>query len=101
MQAYCDHRLRRRAEQFRALYNACKDDKLAIDDAYARADGSEAWADARQDGPPHLLQAGNDVSPDDLLNYNGFITAFLGFVETTEAARWAVLQRACVQPVND
>ena len=97
MQTYADTRVRTFAEAARALYLAAKDHKAAIDDEYARASGTNAWADARTDGPPHLLQAGNGANPDDFLNFNALLTAFITFVETTEAASWAVLQRACVR----
>lgn len=100
MQTYADQRVRVRAEQFRALYLACKDDKAAIDDEYSRANGTNRWNDARTDGPPHLLQAGNSANPDDVLNYNALISAFVTWVESTEAAAWAVHQRACVRPTS-
>lgn len=97
MQSYCDQRIRVRAEQLQILLNAIKADKAAIDDEYARATGTNRWNDSRNDGPPHLLQAGNSANPDDLLNYNAFITAFVTFMETTQASTWAVLQRAIVR----
>lgn len=97
MQNYADSRIRVFAEQARGLYLAAKDHKAAIDDAYARASGSNAWADNRTDGPPHLLQAGNSANPDDVLNFNSFISALITFYETDQASAWAVLQRACVR----
>lgn len=97
MQVYADSRIRPRAEQFLLLLNAVLADKAAIDDVYARASGSNAWADARLDGPPHLLQAGNGANPDDFLNYNAFATAFVTFMQTTQASAWGVLQRAVVR----
>lgn len=97
MQKYCDERIRVRAEQIQILLNSIKADKAAIDDEYARAAGTNAWADARTDGPPHLLQAGNSANPDDVLNYNAFISAFITFVETTQVSSWAVLQRSIVR----
>ncbi len=100
MQTYADTRLRVFAEAARAIYLAAKDHKAAIDDVYARASGSNRWNDARSPlDPPHLLQAGNSASPDDFLNFNGFITDLITFFETTDAAAWAVLLRACVRPV--
>lgn len=51
MQAYCDQRIRVRAEQVRALVNSMRDDKAAIDAAYDRAANGAAWTDARTDGP--------------------------------------------------
>lgn len=109
MQAFADDRVRRRAEQARALYLACKDDKAAIDDVYARANGSNRWDDARTDGPPHLLQSGNSANPDDMNVYNAWITALISIIDGTgdDAANaaalrsnWAAFQRACVRPVG-
>ncbi len=109
MQAYADQRVRVRAEQLRDLFNACADDKESIDDVYARASGSNAWADARTDGPPHLLQAGNSANPDDMLNFNALL-ALMAKLQTGTfasqgeangfAAQLTVLLRACVRPVN-
>ena len=109
VQNYCDQRIRVRAEQARALVLSVRDDKAAIDDAYARAASNSAWADARTDGPPHLLQCGNSVSPDDILNYNAFISALVAILDgtgndannaATVRSTWAVFQRACVRPVQ-
>ncbi len=99
MQTYCDQRVRVFAEQARALYLSAKDHKAAIDDIYSRAAGTNRWNDSRSDGPPHLLQAGNSANPDDALNFNAFLSSLITFFEATEAANWAVLQRACVRPV--
>lgn len=107
MQAYANERVRKRAEALRALRTGFLDDKSAIDDVYARAAGANRWTDARTDGPPHLLLAGNSASPDDILNYNAFISLFEKFLTGTfatvneansAAAQWTVLQRACVRP---
>lgn len=109
VQTYCDQRIRVRAEQARTLVAALRDDRAAIDDVYARAASAEAWADARTDGPPHLLQAGNSASPDDVLNYNAFASALVAILDGTgsdvdnaAAVRscWAVFQRACVRPAG-
>lgn len=111
MQAYCDQRIRPFAEAARALYLAAKDDSAAIGDEYARATSATAWADNRADGPPHLLQSGNAANPDDLLNFNAFITALFTIIDGTAPANdaanaatlrstWSVLQRACVRPVS-
>ncbi len=109
MQAYADQRVRVRAEQFRDLFLACADDKSAIDDVFARAAGTNAWADARTDGPPHLLQSANSVNPDDMLNFNALISLMAKlqtgtFASQAEAngfaAQLTVLLRACVRPVN-
>ncbi len=112
MQAYCDQRIRPRSEQFRSFLNSLVDDLGAIGDEYARASGSNAWADARTDGPPHLLKAGNSASPDDVLNYNAWGVALKNLVNGTSVSSgstvaadaatlvsaWLVLQRACVRP---
>jgi len=109
MQVYCDTRIRPRAEAFRLFLAQIADDKASIGDEYARAASVSAWADARDDGPPHLLQAGNSANPDDVLNYNAFITALLEIVNTggndaadaaTLRSTWAVLNRACVRAVT-
>lgn len=112
MQTYCDQRIRVRAESQRLLLSQYADDKLSIDDEYSRGAGTNAWADARTDGPPHLLQSGNSANPDDVLNYNSFVSAMLnvfngtgeddatkaGYVNAIRSA-YPVFQRACVRPV--
>jgi hypothetical protein len=108
VQKYCDERIRVFAEQFRAVIAAGRDHKSAIDDIYARAAGSNAWADARTDGPPHLLKCGNASNPDDVLNFNSFVAALLDIFDgvgtdatnaATLRANWNVLVDACVRPV--
>lgn len=99
MQAFCDQRIRQRAEALRLLLDQCNDDKSAIGDEYARATGTNAWADARTDGPPHLLQSGNSANPDDLLNYNALISSFIAWVATNQSS-WNVLMNACVRPIQ-
>lgn len=76
MQHYADERIRVRAEQFRALINACRDDKAAIEEVYARANGGAAWNDNRSDGPAHLLASS------DVLVFNAFISDFLTQVDS-------------------
>lgn len=110
MQAFCDQRIRVRAEVARSLKGAFADDKAAIDDVYTRATGANQWADARTDGPPHLLAAGNAANPNDVTNYNAFITSFLAIINGTSANyaadaqmlrdNWNVFMRACVRPVS-
>lgn len=113
MQTYADERVRRRAEEFRALVIACRDDKLAIDDIYERSVGASPWADAREDGPPNLL------TQQDMLVFNAIITNFIAILDGSETgsqseiegqrsayiaairSNWAVFQSACVRPVND
>lgn len=103
VQRFVSERFRPRAEQARALYLACKDDKAAIDDVYAAvAQETPTWSDDRPDGPPHLL------TPSDVLAYNTFLDMLIAFIEgtltdgnkNTGAAQWPVMQDACVQPVN-
>lgn len=109
MQRYADERIRPFAEHFRAVLAEAADHQAAIDDAYARAAGTDRWTDARTDGPPHLLKAGNSASPDDVLNFNSFVAALLDVIagngsDATNAAtlraNWAVLQDACVRPLR-
>jgi len=114
MQAYCDQRIRPRAEAIRLLLGQITDDLASIGDEYARAVSASAWTDNRTDGPPHLLQSGNSANPDDLLNYNAFGTALRNLVlgssvangssvaadAATVASTWPVLARACVRPVQ-
>jgi hypothetical protein len=93
MQDYCDQRIRVRAEQVRALLAAMHDDKAAIDDVYARAsDTNSPWADARTDGPPHLLVSS------DILAYNTFIMNMISAIQNDP--QWPVLSKACVRPVG-
>lgn len=119
MQNYADQRIRVRAEQFRDLLIGMRDDKAANGDEYERATTNPPvagqWLDARTDGPPHLLQSGYSAqdtpsNPDDLTNYNAFITAILTIIDGADNANdaanaaairstWAVLNRACVRPV--
>lgn len=109
MQQFANERVRVFAEQFRAVLNAARDHKSAIDDIYARAVGNSRWNDARTDGPPHLLQSGNSANPDDMLNFNTFVSALTDIIDgvgtdATNAANlrtnWAVLVDACVRPVT-
>lgn len=109
MQQFANERLRPRAEQLRHMRASCVDDKAAIDDIYARAVGNKPWEDSREDGPPHLLQAGSSSAPDDILNFNSAITLvekfFAGTFSSLEeansfSANWAVLQDACVRPIG-
>lgn len=78
------------------------------DSWYARAISTTAWADARTDGPPNLLQSGNSSNPDDYVNLNSFITAFKTIIEGTDTVNdaanaaalrsaWNTGMRACVQ----
>lgn len=109
MQRYCDERVRVFAEHVRAVVAEARDHKGAIDDVYARASEGAAWADARTDGPPHLLAAGSGANPDDVLNFNAFVSALTDILDgngtdATNAATlrstWAVLVDACVRPIG-
>ncbi len=100
MQAYCDQRLRVRAEQARALIAAMRDDEAAIGDEYDRAANGAAWHDARTDGPPKLLASA------DVLLYNSVAAMLLKCIDGTATAQdvadlhgnWPVFQSACVRP---
>jgi hypothetical protein len=103
VQIYVDQRLRVRAESFRALVNAIRDDKSAIDDIYAAcAQQTPTWTDTRTDGPPRLL------TPQDVLVFNAFISVFdkviLGTATLQDVAdlhgNFAVFQSACVRPAG-
>ena len=114
MQAFADQRIRPRAESLRLLLSQLTDDKASIGDEYSRATSATAWADARTDGPPHLLQSGNAANPDDFLNYNALITALTNLINGTSVANgstvaadaatlhanWSVLMNACVRPAS-
>ncbi len=95
MQTFADTRVRVRAEQFRALINACRDDKASIDAIYDRAANGVAWTDARTDGPPKLLAS------QDFLVFNAFVSDFLAAIDSgAPHANLAVFQSACVRPVG-
>ena len=109
MQTFCDVWLRPLSERFRGTYLFAKSAQAMDGDEYARAISTTAWADARTDGPPHLMQSGNGANPDDLLNFNAFAAALVAIIDGTNTAQdaanaatlrsnWTVLQRACVQP---
>lgn len=109
MQQFADQRVRVFAEMFRAILVAARDHRSAIDDIYSRATSNSRWTDSRTDGPPHLLQSGNSANPDDMLNFNSFISALIDIIDgvgtdATNAAtlrsNWAVLVDACVRPVG-
>ena len=108
VQQYVDGRTRPRAEQIRNLIASCDDDKSAIDDVYAAlTQPSPTWADARTDGPPHLL------APADVLAWNTFITRLTQVVHGTlatdadriaacndMAGQWPVVQKCCVRALG-
>ena len=103
VQTYANERIRVRAEQFRALVNACRDDKLALEDVYAACvQQNPTWTDNRTDGPPVLL------TPQDVLTYNTILFMMLALVDGTLtnenkaefAANWATFQQACVRSVG-
>jgi uncharacterized protein len=106
MQQYSDQRIRIRAEQWRAMVNACRDDKAAIDAAYDRAANGSAWSDARTDGPPRLLGSQDVLVFNALIsNFNSLITGS-GENDAAKAAivngirdNLAVFQSSCVRPV--
>ncbi len=94
VQNYVDQNVRPRSEQIYALYLACKSDKALIDDVYAALTQQKpTWADSRTDSPPHLL------TPNDVLAWNGFISAFISLVEGSEAGDYTIVQKARVRSV--
>lgn len=111
MQRYADERIRRRAEQLRAVFASMRDDRAALGEVYDRADGGDPWADDRTDGPPKLLLS------QDVLVYNTIIFNLVkvldGVEEGTEQQianqraayvaevrnNWAQFMQACVQPI--
>ena len=103
MQQFCNERIRPRAEQLRALINAFRDDKAAIDAVYDRAANGAAWSDARPDGPPRLL------ARQDVLVFNAFASLFLQCIDGTATAQnvsdlhanLSVFEASCVRPVNN
>jgi hypothetical protein len=115
MQNFADQRVRRRAETLRDLLNSLADDKASIDEIYARAVSNNAWADARTDGPPTLLQSGNSANPDHMLAFNTFASQLLWLLRNEGEApsgtladfasavrgNWAVVIDACVRPTGD
>lgn len=115
MQVFADVRVRRRAEQIRNLLAALADDKASIDEIFLRATSQDRWDDAREDGPPTLLQSGDSASPDHMLAYNSLISQLLWLLNATGEApggsledfagsirgNWAVVIDACVRPVLD
>jgi hypothetical protein len=75
-------RMRRRAEQFRQLYLAMKDDKAAIEGGvYERAVNGPAWTEQRNDGPPKIL------TQQDPLVYNAFISKFIAMFDGVATAQ--------------
>lgn len=113
MQVYGDVRIRPFSQRWALIIAQAREHKAAVDDVYARAVGANAWVDARDDGPPHLLQAGNGASPDDFLAFNALITALIALADGTpstdqeKVAAWNDLQgnlgtlsRAVVVPIG-
>jgi hypothetical protein len=90
VQAYVNERVRPWSESIRAAYLQAKDHKAAIDDVYANLTNSPTWDDSNSSNPPHLL------TPDDVLAWNAFVTAFIGFVEGD--SNYAKILDACVRP---
>lgn len=99
VQQYVNDRVRPRAEQIRALYLACKDDRAAFDDIYTNLTNSPTWDDSNSSNPPHLL------TPSDVLAWNTFLYGLVAFVEGTltndnkaeAAAQYPVILQACVR----
>lgn len=114
MQNFADQRVRRRAEALRDLLNSLADDKASIDEIFARAVSNSRWNDARQDGPPTLLQSGNSANPDHMLAFNTLTSQLLWLLRNEGEApggtladfansvrgNWAVVIDTCVRPTN-
>ena len=107
MQRFANERIRPFAEWLRGVFNTAQSHQDTIEEVYNRANGSNRWSDARTDGPPHLLSAGNNASPDDFLQFNTAIVMLLkmrsGTFASVEEANsfkgaFDILLRACVQP---
>lgn len=94
MQAYADQRVRVRAEVWRDLIAAVRDDKAAVDSVYERAVSASAWTDARTDGPPKKLAS------QDILSYNTFITLLLKLVDTGLTAQEVTDLRTQLAPLS-
>jgi hypothetical protein len=89
VQQWADQRVRPRAEQIRALYNALVSDIATVEDVYqACIAQSPTWADGRQDGPPHLL------APADVLSMNTLAHAIKDAIDNS--GQWATVQKSCV-----
>jgi hypothetical protein len=102
VQSFCDTRIRPRAEQFRTIIAALRDDQAVIADVYQNAnDAASTFADNRTDGPPHLLQKS------DVLVFNAISVLLLKVIDGTAvtadvqqiAANWPVFMQACVRGV--
>lgn len=103
VQAFCDTRIRPRAEQLRAVVASMQDDQAEIADVYANVnDGASTFADTRTDGPPHLM------TKQDVLVYNAVSALLLKCVAGTAtsgdisalAGNWPVFMQACVRPLG-
>ena len=112
MQQFANERIRPRAEQARAFFNALRDDRASINDVYDRADGGAAWNDNRSDGPPRLLTS------QDVLTFNTVAAKLVQIIDGEESgsqseiegqrsayiadlrANWAIFQQACVRAIS-
>lgn len=103
VQTFCDVRIRPRAEQIRDLIALIREDQVLIPDVYNNAnDGASTFADARTDGPPHLL------TKSDVLSFNAFTALFLQCIDGTAQtgdvgqlhANLPIVMQACVRPLR-
>jgi hypothetical protein len=93
VQAWVTTRMRPRAEQIRALYNAMSDDIAAINDVYANlTQQSPTWTDSNPSNPPNLLTVAN------VLAMNEFWNTIANAIKNEP--NYAIVQQACVNPLN-
>lgn len=102
VQQFFNERIRRRCEQIRSLYLACKDDQAVFGDIYENlTQPSPTFADTRLDVP---VKANASKG----LAWNTFVFHFIKFVEGTltdqnkneAGAQYAQVQSLCVRPVE-
>jgi hypothetical protein len=93
MQAFADQHVRPRAEAIRALVAGMESDNAGMGDMYARfnqaSPGYAPWADARTDGPPHLL------TEESIAKYNTFMVAILAAIKNH--SEYANVMAMCVR----
>lgn len=90
IQNFADQLVRPHAELMRSLVLALDYDRASIDDVYEALTGSQSgWADARTDGPPHLLDAAS------ILSFNTFAEDVRTYIKNH--GEYANVLRACVR----
>ena len=92
VQQFVDERLRRRAEQARALAALMTDDKAAIDGVYAALNAqAPTWEDNRIDVP-------QNVTPSDVLAFNTFLDDVKAAI--LDHPQYPVILKFCVRPID-